>query len=100
MPQVHGAWPMRRREEGRLLRGLPRNGLSMGLDVHRTGENWPNGLDEASVSGTRESMKGKKRKSKSGYNERHAESGLTTSLPDIETFPNQYKGYDITIEIP
>ena len=35
-----------------------------------------------------------------GYNERHAKSGLTTQLPDIETFPNQYKGYEVTIEIP
>ncbi|HEY7129021.1 MAG TPA: preQ(1) synthase [Nitrospira sp.] len=35
-----------------------------------------------------------------GYNERHAKSGLTASLPTIETFPNQYKGYEITIEIP
>ena len=35
-----------------------------------------------------------------GYNERHAKSGLTASLPAIETFPNQYKGYEIAIEIP
>ena len=35
-----------------------------------------------------------------GYNEPHAKSGLTTRLPDIETLPNQYKRYDITIEIP
>ncbi len=35
-----------------------------------------------------------------GYNERHAKSGITTPLPEIETFPNQYKGYEITIEIP
>lgn len=37
---------------------------------------------------------------KLGYNERHAKSGITSPLPDIETFPNQYKGYEITIEIP
>ncbi len=36
----------------------------------------------------------------SGYNEQHATSGITAPLPDIETFPNQYKGYEITIEIP
>jgi 7-cyano-7-deazaguanine reductase len=42
----------------------------------------------------------KLRASKLGYNERHAKSGITTPLPDIETFPNQYKGYEITIEIP
>lgn len=35
-----------------------------------------------------------------GYNERHAKSGITAPLPDIETFPNQYRGYEITIEIP
>jgi 7-cyano-7-deazaguanine reductase len=35
-----------------------------------------------------------------GYNERHARSGLIAPLPSIETFPNQYKGYEITIEIP
>lgn len=35
-----------------------------------------------------------------GYNERHAVSGTTAKLPEIETWPNQYKGYEITIEIP
>ncbi|MBX3307348.1 MAG: preQ(1) synthase [Nitrospira sp.] len=35
-----------------------------------------------------------------GYNERHAKSGINAPLPEIETFPNQYKGYEITIEIP
>ncbi len=35
-----------------------------------------------------------------GYNERHAKSGIDAPLPEIETFPNQYKGYEITIEIP
>ena len=35
-----------------------------------------------------------------GYNQRHAISGISTPLPDIETFPNQYKGYEITIVIP
>jgi 7-cyano-7-deazaguanine reductase len=47
-----------------------------------------------------EDMKGKQKKTKSGYNERHAKSGITATLPDIETFPNQYKNYEITIEIP
>jgi len=42
----------------------------------------------------------KLRAAKPGYNERHAKSGITAPLPDIETFPNQYKGYEITIEIP
>ncbi len=34
------------------------------------------------------------------YNERHAKAGLTAKLPSIETFPNQFKGYTIRIEIP
>ncbi len=50
-------------------------------------------------------MKGKRsgaktRTTKLGYNDEHARSGITAPLPDIETFPNQYKGYEITIEIP
>jgi len=40
------------------------------------------------------------RATKLGYNEAHAKSGIMAPLPDIETFPNQYKGYEITIEIP
>ncbi len=35
-----------------------------------------------------------------GYNESHAKSGISAPLPDIETWPNQYKGYEVTIEIP
>lgn len=35
-----------------------------------------------------------------GYTERHAKSGTAARLPEIETWPNQYKGYEITIEIP
>ena len=45
-------------------------------------------------------MKNKGKTTKLGYNERHAKSGLTTPLPEIETFPNQFRGYEITIEIP
>ena len=37
---------------------------------------------------------------KLGYNENHAKSGITAPLPDIETFPSQYKGYEITITTP
>lgn len=37
---------------------------------------------------------------KLGYNERHATSGISAPLPEIETFPNQFKGYEITIIIP
>ena len=42
----------------------------------------------------------KPRATKLGYNKRHARSGITSPLPGIEAFPNQYKGYEITIEIP
>lgn len=49
---------------------------------------------------TRKTAKPVSKTTRLGYNERHAKSGITTPLPDIETFPNQYKGYEITIEIP
>jgi 7-cyano-7-deazaguanine reductase len=49
---------------------------------------------------TRGPSKKKSRTTRLGYNEGHAKSGLTASLPAIETFANQYKGYEITIEIP
>ncbi|MCX5721560.1 MAG: preQ(1) synthase [Nitrospirae bacterium] len=48
----------------------------------------------------RKTVKRKSTTTKLGYDERHAKSGITAPLPDIETFPNQYKGYEITIEIP
>lgn len=49
-------------------------------------------MDEATVR--------KQRRTKLGYSELHAKSGLTAKLPAIETWPNQYKGYEIVIEIP
>lgn len=39
-------------------------------------------------------------KSRAKYSERHARSGIQASLPKIETWANQYKGYEITIESP
>jgi len=64
-------------------------------------------LDETAVNRldgfltrSRSALTMKNKTSKLGYNERHATSGITAPLPDIETFPNQYKGYEITIEIP
>jgi len=36
----------------------------------------------------------------SDYNEQHAKSGLAIKLPALETFPNQFPGYTIRIEIP
>jgi len=44
--------------------------------------------------------RGTKRVVTLGYNDDHARSGITDPLPDIETFANQYKSYEITIEIP
>jgi 7-cyano-7-deazaguanine reductase len=35
-----------------------------------------------------------------GYTDRHARSGLDARLPKIETWTNQFKDYEITIEIP
>jgi 7-cyano-7-deazaguanine reductase len=52
--------------------------------------------------GRKKSKTNQKRKTSTrlGYSERHAISGTTAKLPGIETWPNQYKGYEIKIEIP
>ncbi len=34
------------------------------------------------------------------YTEKHAESGLKTPLPEIETWANQFSGYEILIDVP
>jgi 7-cyano-7-deazaguanine reductase len=34
------------------------------------------------------------------YTEEHARAGIDAALPAIETWPNQFKGYRIRIEIP
>ncbi len=34
------------------------------------------------------------------YTVQHAQSGINTKLPKIEAWPNQFKNYQITIEIP
>jgi len=34
------------------------------------------------------------------YTEEHARSGIDATLPDIECWPNQFPGYEITIVIP
>ena len=41
-----------------------------------------------------------KRGQEKRYTKRHAESGLAVPLPSLETWPNQFPGYEITIEIP
>ena len=40
------------------------------------------------------------RKSAPEYTPQHAQSGTKILLPEIETWPNQYRGYEITITIP
>jgi 7-cyano-7-deazaguanine reductase len=35
-----------------------------------------------------------------GYTEEHAQLGIDAELPTIAVWPNQYSGYEITIEIP
>ena len=37
---------------------------------------------------------------KSLYTERHARSGIEAKLPPLECWPNQYPGYEVTLEIP
>jgi len=34
------------------------------------------------------------------YTEEHAKAGIEADLPNIECWPNQFPGYDITIAIP
>ena len=35
-----------------------------------------------------------------GYTSAHARAGIDASLPKIETWPNQFPGYQITIRVP
>lgn len=35
-----------------------------------------------------------------GYTDEHAKAGIDAELPRLETWPNQYRGYTITIEYP
>lgn len=38
---------------------------------------------------------------KRGYTDQHAQAGVRATLPEIETWPNQYQtGYEIEIEMP
>ena len=38
--------------------------------------------------------------SKYGYTDEHASAGIDAELPEIETWPNQFPGYEIEICIP
>jgi len=35
-----------------------------------------------------------------GYTDEHARAGIGAKLPAIETWPNQFPGYEITIRVP
>jgi len=37
---------------------------------------------------------------KRSYTDEHAQAGIAAPLPEIETWPNQYPGYQIEIQIP
>jgi len=37
---------------------------------------------------------------KRAYTDEHAAAGVDAPLPEIETWPNQYSGYDIEIDMP
>jgi 7-cyano-7-deazaguanine reductase len=39
-------------------------------------------------------------KKTTGYTDDHAAAGLDTKFPDIETWPNQFKAYEILIDDP
>ena len=45
-------------------------------------------------------MKTKPERKQHAYTEEHARAGIHTPLPEIETWPNQYPGYEIEIVIP
>jgi 7-cyano-7-deazaguanine reductase len=36
----------------------------------------------------------------SGYTDAHARAGIDARLPELETWPNQFPGYEITIRFP
>ena len=38
--------------------------------------------------------------SKYGYTDEHASAGLDAELPEIETWPNQFRDYEIEIVLP
>ncbi|HLK35095.1 MAG TPA: preQ(1) synthase [Terriglobales bacterium] len=38
--------------------------------------------------------------SKPRYTPEHAQAGLDASFPDIETWPNQFPGYEILVDVP
>ena len=37
---------------------------------------------------------------KRAYTDEHAQAGISAELPEIETWPNQYPGYEIEVVIP
>lgn len=37
---------------------------------------------------------------KNGYSDEHAAAGIDAKLPEIETWPNQFPGYEIEVVIP
>lgn len=45
-------------------------------------------------------MAKKKTAQKPEYGEKEARAGLKTRLPELQTFPNQFPDYEITVEIP
>lgn len=48
----------------------------------------------------RDSNTSRQQETSLGYSEQHAKSGIDARFPELETWPNQYKGYEITIENP
>jgi len=37
---------------------------------------------------------------KRAYTDEHASAGISAALPEIETWPNQFPGYEIEVAIP
>src|SRR5437667_10725513 len=86
MPEIYESRALRGCAQGGLLRSLSGYDVSVGRHVCGARANRADGLDD----------QGMKRR----YTDQHAGSGLDSELPDIETWLNQFKGYEITIEVP
>jgi 7-cyano-7-deazaguanine reductase len=52
------------------------------------------------VAGNGRTKGPEEKRAMAGYTEEHAKKGIDAVLPDIETWPNQYADYEITIEAP
>src|SRR4030043_471029 len=65
--------------------------------IERTGRSFMQGIVYTAWEFARARLKDDRRKT---YGEKEAKAGLKARLPRLATFPNQFHGYEIKIEIP